>query len=347
MPSRQILSRRTDGLLTPRRRTRGFRAVLPSLVAAVALVMVGGAGVTARAAMLPPPPHPTVLSAEYQGQAYPVLAAEKDRPVVRVAGANKVLGATAPLQTARAARYHPVRVRVDTRLLERTRYGLADLSGRQVPAQDIKVSVDLTAEADVADAYLLVICEDRIPAGDRKSTPVPPTLRLQAVGELKAGETTRVAFVIQRVSPQYSGVRTQGPAGDSAAIVLYPHVFSEGIELRTNLSDDAASFHHGREVEALKVASAAWLRENAHGDRGLQPFLQIPPLLSSKDGVPASVLATLSIGADGLVSEVVLDPALPPDPRAAIESALGGWLFLPAVKAGKPVATRIRVPLKF
>ena len=303
--------------------------------------------VPASAAPPEPPLHPTLLSAEHQQTAHPVIAAEKDRPAVMIAGARKILGATAPLQMARAARYHPVRARLDPEVIERTRYGLADLSGAQVQAQDLKVSVDITAEADVADAYLLVIVDDGLPTAAGKAAPRPPTLRLQAVGALPADERRRVDFTVTRVSPQRAGGRGSSAVGDSGEGILYWQLFSEGVELRTNLSGDVAAFHRRREEGALRVAVAAWLRENARRDRGLQPFLQIPPLLASKDGLPPSVVATLTVGADGLVSAVALEPAPADEPRLALERALGGWFFLPAVKAGQPVETRIRVPLKF
>lgn len=301
-----------------------------------------------RAAVGGPPLHPTLLSAEYQKTSYPVIAAEKDRPAVVVAGARKVLGATAPLETARAARYHPVRARLAPQVLERTRFGLADLSGQQIQAQDIKVAVDITAEANVADAYLLVISEDLLLASSAKgAVSNPPTLRLQAVGTLHADETQQVEMTLRVVSPQRFAGRAQGPAGDGSERVLYWQLFSEGVELQTNLSGEVSAFHRRREEQALKVAVAAWLKENARRDRSLQPFLQIPPLLASKDGLPSSVVATLAVGPDGLVSSVEFDSVLALESRAALQTALGGWLFLPAVKAGQPVGTTIRVPLKF
>jgi hypothetical protein len=321
-----------------------FRRRLWSAQGALALVALSASAVAAPAE---PPLHPTLLSAEYQETAYPVVAAEKERPAVMIAGARKVLGATAPLQMARAARYHPVRARLDPEVIERTRYGLADLSGAQVQAQDIKVSVDITAEDEVADAYLLVIVDDGLPAAAGKAAPRPPTLRLQAVGALRKDEARRVDFTVTRVNPQRTGGRGATAVGDGGEGILYWQLFSEGIELRTNLSGDVAAFHRRREEGALRVAVAAWLRENARRDRGVQPFLQIPPLLASKDGLPPSVVATLTVGTDGLVSSVSLEPTPADEARQALENALGGWFFLPAVKAGQPVETRIRVPLKF
>jgi hypothetical protein len=305
--------------------------------------------VPVRASVFEPPLHPTMLSAEYQKTSYPVIAAEKDRPAVIVAGARKVLSAKAPLETARAARYHPVRARLDTRIVESTFYDLADLSGRRFPAQDmdIKAAVDVTAEAEVADAYLLVIAEHPSALSEEGAARIPPMLRLQAVGALRADETKHVELTLRLVSPQRLAGRGQGRPGDGLARILYWQLFSEGVELQTNLSVEVSTFHRRREEQALKVAVAAWLKENARRDRSLQPFLQIPPLLASKEGLPSSVLATLVVEPDGLVSSVALDPAPALGPRAALESALGGWLFLPEVRAGYPVGTTIRVPLKF
>ncbi|MBM3872180.1 MAG: hypothetical protein FJ382_00285 [Verrucomicrobia bacterium] len=308
-------------------------------------VLLVGLGLGSRALALGPPLHPTLLSAEHQNAMHPVVDAAKDRAVVSIAGGLKTLPALAPLQVARAARYHPVRAQLDPQVIERTRYGLADLSMQQIQAQDIKVSVEVTAEADVPDAYLLVICEDLLASATGK--PGMPTLRLQKIGALRAEETEYVEFTVRTTRPQRFSGRAPAPGGDGSDQRLYWQLFSEGIELKTNLSGEVAPFHRRREEQALALAVAAWLRENAGGDRAAQPFLQIPPLLEEKEGLPASVLATLTVAPNGMVSGVSLDPSPAAETRAALESALGGWLFLPAVKSGRAVETRIRVPLKF
>jgi hypothetical protein len=312
----------------------------------LAVLLAGlGLGSRALALALGTPPHPTLLSAEHQNAMHPVVDAAKDRAVVSVAGGLKTLPALTPLQVARAARYHPVRARIEPQVIERIRYGLADLSMQQIQAQDIKVSVEVTAEADVPDAYLLVICEDLLAVASGQ--PARPTPRLQKIGSLRAEETEYVEFTLRATSPQRFPGRAPAPGGDGSDQRLYWQLFSEGVELRTNLSDEVAPFHRRREEQALALAVAAWLRENARGDRGAQPFLQIPPLLGGKEGLPASVVAMLTVAPNGMVSGVSLDPTPAAEPRAALESALGGWLFLPAVKAGLAVESRIRVPLKF
>lgn len=308
-------------------------------------VLLVGLALGTRALALGTPPHPTLLSAEHQNAMHPVVDAAQDRAVVRIAGALKTLPALTPVQVDRAARYHPVRAQLNPQVIERTRYGLADLSMRQIQAQDLKVSVEVTAEADVPEAYLLVICED-LPAS-AAGKPAPPTLRLQKVGSLRAEETEHVEFTLRTTGPQRFAGRAPAPGGDGSDPRLYWQLFSQGVELKTNLSDEVAPFHRRREEQALALAVAAWLRENAGGDRGAQPFLQIPPLLEGKEGLPASVLATLTVAPSGMVSGVSLDPTPAAEPRAALESALGGWLFLPAVKAGRAVETRVRVPLTF
>ena len=59
------------------------------------------------------------------------------------------------------------------------------------------------------------------------------------------------------------------------------------------------------------------------------------------------VTVVLSVLEDGTVSNVDAGMIGDDRARASVVDALGGWLFLPKLKAGQPESTFINVPLQF
>jgi outer membrane biosynthesis protein TonB len=60
-----------------------------------------------------------------------------------------------------------------------------------------------------------------------------------------------------------------------------------------------------------------------------------------------AVTVQLAITPEGLVDDVSLSEPYAPAVAKALQEALGGWLFLPRLKAGEPVRSTVRMPLKF
>jgi outer membrane biosynthesis protein TonB len=57
--------------------------------------------------------------------------------------------------------------------------------------------------------------------------------------------------------------------------------------------------------------------------------------------------ARFSVTAAGHVEDVRLSAPASQEIEASLRDAIGGWLFLPQIKAGSPVACRVEVPLRF
>lgn len=88
-----------------------------------------------------------------------------------------------------------------------------------------------------------------------------------------------------------------------------------------------------------------------YSDGGLvatrQVIPQYPPR-ALRESIEGEVTVEFTVGADGSVSEITIIDASPRGVfEAAVRRAIAGWAFRPAVRAGKPVATRVRQTLDF
>ncbi|HEY2511168.1 MAG TPA: energy transducer TonB, partial [Polyangiaceae bacterium] len=110
---------------------------------------------------------------------------------------------------------------------------------------------------------------------------------------------------------------------------------------------------------ALTVAAAAEGSARAQGHAGAQGQAPaVPPVvLQHVDAVyPASalterkhadVMVAATVDADGHVSKVEILESGGADLDEAAEVAVRQWLFSPATRGGKPIASRIKIPFHF
>jgi len=290
------------------------------------------------------PAHPTLLYAEYKGAQLPVVAASGEKPVVIIDGKRRALPSTTPLRAERAARYQPADVAFDVKILKRTHVSLRDMGGQELSAEEFKLSVTATANKEVPDCFLVMLCYNADALTD-PSLPVSSSLRVRELGTLHPGTPTHLEFETRIVFPLRYADKPRAMGPEYILMETLWQVFSQGAEVRPDVSDKVAAFYYHREKSAQQIALAAWRRENANGNRPVQPLLQIPPLLEFPVATPTAVTATLSIAADGSVSHVSLDGNLPEQVQTLLSRTLGAWLFLPAIKDGVPIPTRVRIPL--
>lgn len=72
------------------------------------------------------------------------------------------------------------------------------------------------------------------------------------------------------------------------------------------------------------------------------------PALALRKGIEGEVTVEFTVGVDGSVSDIEIVDASPHGVfDAAARRAIAGWAFRPAVRDGKPVATRVRQTLDF
>ena len=91
-----------------------------------------------------------------------------------------------------------------------------------------------------------------------------------------------------------------------------------------------------------------YVSKNVETDHALQPYLRISPILPANPAAtaPTKINARLSVDEDGMVKQVDLEGEISGQVRTELERALRGWLFLPKLSKGKPVATKAVVPLQ-
>lgn len=154
--------------------------------------------------------------------------------------------------------------------------------------------------------------------------------------DLPAGRATEVKF---------SAAIPDGAPGLTYFIQVFDH---EGHEVRTNAMSNAWAYYRLRELVTLKEARENYVRQNQGANHQLVPVLMPKPLLpEGDDRRPTAGSAVLDVDADGIVTAVELEGVDSPAYSEAISEAMGGWLFLPQLRAGTPVATRVKVPLAF
>jgi len=288
----------------------------------------------------PPPSHPTVLMAQYKGSAHPVIAVEKETPIILIDGKRTRVRGNVALSTERVPRYAG---------------GTAGFSGLKVGGLNVVQTVSdhnalfapsgptvagyvefssvVTASDELPDCFLALVAFD---PGFLNGTVAQPQaqIRVRELGTLKAGQRTPVTF-------------STNPFSTPQARAVFVLLFSEGKEVRTNMTPVADMFFQSRERAVHAAVVAQWIAQHRGADQPVKPMLQIPPHFASTAGFPREISATLTVGADGRVTDVALSEPMPGAAENLLLRTLHGWLFLPKLEAGTPTVTRVAVPLQF
>lgn len=288
------------------------------------------------------PPHPTLLLAEYRGATHPVVAVEKEEPVILVEGRRKTLRGNIPLSTERLPRYAGAKAAITSVKIEGVQVvtAMTEFSAAEAAASPrgtlggyVEFTGTITAEQDLADCYLaLFAIDDDFIRGisDRPNAQI----RVRQLPDLRAGQAAPVKF-------------STTPFLQKGKVQVFALLFAGGDEVSTDQNATAARYFLRREQVIHAATVKHWLEENHQGSRPVQPVLQIPPLFASTEGFPPAAVADLTVAADGTVLNVSLDRTFTPNAEATIRRTLGAWLFLPKIQDGVPSLTHVKVPLRF
>lgn len=306
----------------------------------LALSIVGLAG-SALAEDQKPPPHPTLLLAEYHGKTYPVISVEKDDPIILVDGKKLRLRTNVPLSTERVSRYVGTKAEMDnvkayvlqlvTVTSELDVEKVKDTKGATI-AGFVEFSAEISPAEKLTDCYIaLFAVDDSFLRGESERPNAQ--LRVHHIDDLPGGVRTKVKF---SSSPFFSGKKMD----------VFALLYSEGNEVATNASPNAWSYFRLRERIVHRSAVRQWLEENKGRTKPVTPMLQIPPLFHSTEGFPTNTSATLIVATDGTVTHVGLT-GFDRTAEDVLRATLGAWLFLPALTNGVPTEARVTVPLRF
>ena len=304
------------------------------------------------------PAHPTLLYAERTGQRHLVIAVEKDHPIAEIDGKRTPLPAAAPLITERAALYGAGPAEISpVRILSEFPFVLSpSLAGgverNQTRMTRFDAAVTVTAAAPLPDCYLLITA-CRAADLEKPEMTAAGQVFIRPVGALEAGKPVEVKFTLEvsggTVAPNPRGElrgesETKEQPRSKAATPFFCQLMSRGQEVQAVLDPLAARFYHHRERAIHAAARETWAKRG--GNRPVQPSPQIPPLLAGTSGLPADTAVALEISAEGLVSGLELEAGVPADTAAVLDRTFRAWLFLPRIKDGAAVPSRVKIPLR-
>jgi hypothetical protein len=291
-------------------------------------------------------PSPTVLTVKYKDQMLPVVRVIDTDPVVQVDGKEK-------------------RIRTEPLYLTQPAPGFAD------------TSVDIVKTAMGGMELQQQIERDQSVANPSQG---PRFGTSYFEGSMKARQTLKGGFAVVTIYSPYDFVILQKdpkmgahaevivhelptlPAGKTVAVKFTaaipngkPHLTycvqlfdHQGREVVTNQLQKAWAYYHQRDLVTLRDAVTKYIAQFSGANHGLVPVLMPHPLLPDGIEKPADpAAAILDVSAEGLVTHVELEGIPLAAAQHATAEALGGWMFLPQLESGTPVATKVKVPLRF
>ncbi len=263
-----------------------------------------------------------VLMVNQGGRYAPVVAMQAATPVIVVDGKLELAarsGSEFAYATAPGKTFAPAFVTVRN-LAITSQDHITDPSGRP---QDRA----LAFHADFESAYVLDSVFLTIEV--KGSTTPVNSLYAYEVGRLRPGATTPVHFV----------VRFEADWADCKATL---HLFAGGIEV---LHSEMPPTRVAQELDQMVQAKLTNVT-NAPP----QQFMCPPPIYPAAalgSNAAGSATIVFEISATGAVTDPVLKQASQPEFGEAALAAVREWRFLPRVKNGRPVATRVELPLSF
>lgn len=296
--------------------------------AALVVGLIWGSTLTVHAVA----PHPTVLTVKYKEEMLPVVRMDDLKPVVEIGGKEKVIRARPEYAMARAGHFHVGEIEF-IRLVPETakgRIGSEFINASSIGNTDF-LEMKLKSSVSLKHVFIVIVGFsfdlETLQFKDSEETITP-----HAAPDLVAGQEAAFRYV----SPT------------NAQFFFSAQVFSEGVEVHSNLSDGAAKHYSRLEKAKLSALLANLKIGNAGKDVPLFPIVKVKPFMPEGAPFPATdAKALFTVTADGLVTDVEIKGTLDPVAEKAVRDALEGWLFLPRFKAGQPVATRIALPLVF
>lgn len=295
-----------------------------------------------------PPLHPTVIIANIKGRQYPVTAASAEFAEITVEGRRERLFSDQSYSTPRAAGFAPGFIQFKAQNASSTIRTMTDRFRNYGDASDVDVPAGIMSESgnyactivssgEIADCYIAVIFYLVNGTGDL--VPGSTAIAFRQVGDLAAGRETRVTIDCGYV------VRAGRGRGH-----YFPLAFSRGREIRTDQCENSARFLRHGEMETHAALLAQYRKDNPASDRPASAYLRFQPELPvgvDPRSLPSTVTANFSVTETGEVDDVELDQVLDAKVEKEIRRALDGWLFLPRLRKGLPVRSRITVPLSF
>lgn len=282
-----------------------------------------------------PPRHPSVAMADADGVSGPVLRVDGETPFFWHNGQLERCSSSAQFHLARATNYGTGYVQVIDQTGISTEIRNRRLGGISTTYSG-EYHCTLIAQENHPDCFLAVLFY----RADRNGDVQPATLALafKAIGDLHAG-------VPAKVDIYRSYVFAKGEAA-----YMCPLVFTRGHELRTNWSDELDQILRNVEMTVHATMLDAYRRQFPDQDRAATCYLRMPPIVDASirpENVPATLIVQYTVAPDGTVMHVLVPNDTDPTLAAAVERAVGGWLYLPRLVHGVASSSTVRLQLLF
>lgn len=284
------------------------------------------------------PPHPTRIRVQYEGNFYaPVANMKGDDPIVYVKGKKERIRNKPVYKAIRARKYSSKSLTVLSANLDgnqREFAGVTPSDSTPEPLRSTKngqgeLTVTLKSEHTLKNAYIALI-------------PIEPSrldfqsIFVHGLPKIPKGRPTQVKFTSNLFSQ----------AKDTPYCI---QIFDKGgAEIQTNVHHQGWEFYTKMEQQAHADVVLKYLSQHQGEDYPARPVLFITPILPSGSAIPTTpVIARFWIAPNGHVEKTTLDGNYDPVVEATIKDSLQGWLWIPRIKKGLPVASQIKVPIKF
>lgn len=291
-------------------------------------------------------PHPSLLTVKFHDQMLPVVKVIGTDPVVLVDGAEKRIR-TEPIYlvqradhflpgyvTARHVQFGGTELKVaatqDAALTDHNatptgrRFGVSYFEGR------------FTARPAITGGFVVLVVYSPTAMAAGPSDEGQTQVIVHELPDLPAG---------QEVEVKISAALPDGQANQTYFFQVFD---GHGREVVTSASDLAWKYYALRDRLKLAGVRAQYLEKFHGADHAAVPAVMARPVFSQGAKPPqGEASAMITVSADGVVTNVDVRGVEDPAARADIANALGGWLFLPQLKGGVPVGTKLQVPLEF
>ena len=286
-------------------------------------------------------PHPTALLTNHGKTIHPVIKVLGTDPIVSIDGKDVRIRNRSIFFAERAPRYaDPTADLKDVSLNGTVLKAVVnesddpERSGALIGGTSF-FEARLTSSAELIGSYIALIVFDSTFLDGRTDQPETEII-LHELPVIRAGIEIKIKFTAPLV-------------GSGSRKAFVPILFAAGgAEIRTGFWSHAARYFSRIEQIKLRQAIGEYRAKFSNQDHEAVPFVRVSPILPSGMAAPSGDLAaTLMINATGSVTSVRFSTDGPNDLTRALADALSGWLFLPKLKTGEPVACQVVLPFRF
>lgn len=309
-----------------------------AFVISISFLCAGGLfGQTVSAIRKPIADRPVQPIAIHKDQSLPIVAFEKDRPVILLEGERKVVARDA-ISIRGVWDRTPGMVTVSLR----GEFAEANETLGPLVGKAKALEAEIVSDCDLSDAFALVLVYETLGVLMLGDTDVQ--IRGVAIGELAAGQPHRLQIDFPKLRRRdnrmpFGSIRPTPRWG----LLLFSRGKQIATSLKTAASDSVLEMADGRLFDLT-------IRERLKSTHSLTVFRSRPLRYSERINqryAGQALQAKVSVTAMGIVEKVEFPDVSDDELRDSTEHQLRDWLFLPPCANGAVSASTALIPVKF